>query len=60
MVGHALDNKTMIQIVRHLSTMLQPWNCPHGRPTLRHLCDLRRVDIHAIKNSQNSQGSQER
>lgn len=29
------------QIVRHMGTMDQPWNCPHGRPTMRHLSDLR-------------------
>jgi DNA mismatch repair protein PMS2 len=28
------------QVVRHMSTMDQPWNCPHGRPTMRHLLDL--------------------
>uniref|UniRef100_A0A8R1XPX1 DNA mismatch repair protein S5 domain-containing protein n=1 Tax=Onchocerca volvulus TaxID=6282 RepID=A0A8R1XPX1_ONCVO len=27
-------------IVRHLGTLDHPWNCPHGRPTLRHLCAL--------------------
>lgn len=21
----------------------QPWNCPHGRPTMRHLADLAQV-----------------
>lgn len=28
------------QVVRHMGTMEQPWNCPHGRPTMRHLSDL--------------------
>ena len=23
-----------------LAGLEQPWNCPHGRPTLRHLVDL--------------------
>lgn len=22
----------------------KPWNCPHGRPTMRHLCGLGRWD----------------
>lgn len=36
-IGHAL---TFLQIVRHMGTMEHPWNCPHGRPTMRHLVDL--------------------
>lgn len=29
----------------HMASMDQPWNCPHGRPTLRHLIntDLARL-----------------
>lgn len=56
MIGKALDKTRMtavrpltvacqtltrcVQIVRHMGTMDQPWNCPHGRPTMRHLSDL--------------------
>ncbi|KIJ62452.1 hypothetical protein HYDPIDRAFT_94326 [Hydnomerulius pinastri MD-312] len=40
MVGKALDKSHMTAIVRHMGTMDQPWNCPHGRPTMRHLSDL--------------------
>ncbi|KAJ9116412.1 hypothetical protein QFC22_004854 [Naganishia vaughanmartiniae] len=29
-----------LQIVRHMGTIDQPWNCPHGRPTMRHLMNL--------------------
>ena len=32
-----------VQILRHMSTIEQPWNCPHGRPTMRHLCDISEV-----------------
>ncbi|TIC68514.1 hypothetical protein E3Q01_00845, partial [Wallemia mellicola] len=40
MVGKSLKLKQMTKIVRNLSTLNQPWNCPHGRPTLRHLINL--------------------
>lgn len=28
------------QILEHLVGLNSPWNCPHGRPTMRHLVDL--------------------
>ena len=28
------------QIVEHMGTIDQPWHCPHGRPTMRHLSDI--------------------
>ena len=31
---------TAFQVINHMGTMDQPWNCPHGRPTMRHLIDL--------------------
>lgn len=31
------------QILQNMSTIEQPWNCPHGRPTMRHLCDISEV-----------------
>lgn len=40
MIGKALSHQQMEQIVRNLGTLEVPWNCPHGRPTLRHLCSL--------------------
>ncbi|KAH7886658.1 MutL C terminal dimerization domain-containing protein [Phlebopus sp. FC_14] len=40
MIGKALDKSRMTNIVQHMGTMDQPWNCPHGRPTMRHLSDL--------------------
>jgi len=30
----------LLQVLDHLATMDMPWNCPHGRPTMRHLIDL--------------------
>ncbi|OQS04853.1 mismatch repair endonuclease PMS2, partial [Thraustotheca clavata] len=40
MIGTALRKEEMQKIVTQLSTLDQPWNCPHGRPTMRHLVDL--------------------
>ena len=40
MVGKALTISQMRKIVRHMAELDKPWNCPHGRPTMRHLCDL--------------------
>ncbi|KAH9974897.1 hypothetical protein BGW80DRAFT_1169694, partial [Lactifluus volemus] len=40
MVGDSLNGKQMTAIIRHMGTIEQPWNCPHGRPTMRHLSDL--------------------
>jgi DNA mismatch repair protein PMS2 len=43
MIGMPLDPKQMEKIVSQLSSIDQPWNCPHGRPTLRHLLDLKEL-----------------
>ncbi|TLS28848.1 hypothetical protein PpBr36_01233 [Pyricularia pennisetigena] len=40
MVGRALSRPQMEKVVRHMGGMEKPWNCPHGRPTMRHLCGL--------------------
>ncbi|KAK3688424.1 hypothetical protein B0T22DRAFT_153162 [Podospora appendiculata] len=40
MIGKALSGRQMEKIVRHMGEMEKPWNCPHGRPTMRHLCGL--------------------
>ncbi|RNF00896.1 mismatch repair protein [Trypanosoma conorhini] len=37
MIGTALSEKTMRSVVSRLGELEQPWNCPHGRPTLRHV-----------------------
>lgn len=43
MVGAALDHAQMRRVVRHMGEIEQPWNCPHGRPTMRHLTSLGRA-----------------
>ena len=40
MIGKSLTRRMMRQVVDHMGGMDQPWNCPHGRPTMRHLFDL--------------------
>lgn len=41
MVGKPLNKRTMVRVVQNLSTLDKPWNCPHGRPTMRHLMELK-------------------
>ncbi|KAI1116822.1 hypothetical protein F5Y14DRAFT_405345 [Nemania sp. NC0429] len=40
MIGKSLSLKQMEKLVRHMGELDKPWNCPHGRPTMRHLCAL--------------------
>ena len=40
MVGKTLQAGQMDRVVRHMGEMEKPWNCPHGRPTMRHLAGL--------------------
>ncbi|KAG0206464.1 hypothetical protein BGX28_002097 [Mortierella sp. GBA30] len=44
MIGHVLNHSQMKRIVRHMGEIDQPWNCPHGRPTMRHLLDLTELE----------------
>uniref|UniRef100_A0A0D3F722 DNA mismatch repair protein S5 domain-containing protein n=1 Tax=Oryza barthii TaxID=65489 RepID=A0A0D3F722_9ORYZ len=44
MIGDPLTKTEMKKILKNLTGLRSPWNCPHGRPTMRHLADL-----HAIK-----------
>jgi len=37
MIGKALRVTEMERILANLAGLSQPWNCPHGRPTMRHL-----------------------
>ncbi|KAF7559452.1 hypothetical protein G7046_g4695 [Stylonectria norvegica] len=44
MIGKALTQGKMETLVRHMGELDKPWNCPHGRPTMRHLCKLQPWD----------------
>lgn len=40
MIGKTLTTRQMQRVVRNMGTIDKPWNCPHGRPTMRHLMSL--------------------
>ncbi|KAK9302717.1 hypothetical protein QLX08_005429 [Tetragonisca angustula] len=40
MIGTALNNNDMHKLVIQMAQMENPWSCPHGRPTIRHLLSL--------------------
>ncbi|KAM4715461.1 mismatch repair endonuclease PMS2 isoform 2-T2 [Anableps anableps] len=40
MIGTALSVSEMKKLVIHMGEIEHPWNCPHGRPTMRHLTNL--------------------
>ena len=40
MIGAPLSRRRMKKILQNLSALERPWNCPHGRPTMRHGCRL--------------------
>lgn len=40
MIGRTLTPKQMGALVRKMGEIDNPWNCPHGRPTMRHVCGL--------------------
>ncbi|KAK2789981.1 hypothetical protein FQN52_005789 [Onygenales sp. PD_12] len=44
MVGKTLTIKQMENVVKHMGMIDKPWNCPHGRPTMRHLMSLGQWD----------------
>jgi hypothetical protein len=41
MIGKALDKKEMKRVLHNMVELDSPWNCPHGRPTMRHLFDMK-------------------
>jgi DNA mismatch repair ATPase MutL len=48
MIGTALRPAEMARIVGRMKDVHQPWNCPHGRPTLRHLADVEAVRVRKL------------
>lgn len=40
MIGKTLSRRQMADVLRHMGEIEKPWNCPHGRPTMRHLAGL--------------------
>uniref|UniRef100_A0A669QU98 PMS1 homolog 2, mismatch repair system component n=1 Tax=Phasianus colchicus TaxID=9054 RepID=A0A669QU98_PHACC len=40
MIGTALNAQEMKKLVTHMGEIEHPWNCPHGRPTMRHIASL--------------------
>ncbi|WVW82358.1 hypothetical protein I302_104365 [Kwoniella bestiolae CBS 10118] len=42
MIGKSLNKSQMVNLLRNMGTIDQPWNCPHGRPTMRHLIKIDR------------------
>ncbi|XP_069342686.1 mismatch repair endonuclease PMS2 isoform X14 [Eulemur rufifrons] len=40
MIGTALNTSEMKKLIAHMGEMDHPWNCPHGRPTMRHIANL--------------------
>ncbi|XWS31709.1 hypothetical protein CRYUN_Cryun23aG0099500 [Craigia yunnanensis] len=50
MIGDPLGRNEMQKILEHLADLKSPWNCPHGRPTMRHLVDLTALSKGADEN----------
>uniref|UniRef100_A0A7M4ECB8 Mismatch repair endonuclease PMS2 n=1 Tax=Crocodylus porosus TaxID=8502 RepID=A0A7M4ECB8_CROPO len=40
MIGTALNVNEMKKLITHMGEIEHPWNCPHGRPTMRHIASL--------------------
>jgi len=41
MIGKALRTHEMEKVLSNLGSLEEPFHCPHGRPTMRHLVDAR-------------------
>lgn len=44
MIGKTLSRRQMRNVLDHMGRLDKPWNCPHGRPTMRHLTSLDNLD----------------
>lgn len=45
MIGKVLDNAKMKRLLERMSELEQPWNCPHGRPTMRHVVNIKKCCV---------------
>ncbi|XP_065861318.1 DNA mismatch repair protein PMS1 [Euphorbia lathyris] len=52
MIGDPLGRNEMQKILEHLVDLKSPWNCPHGRPTMRHLVDMTSIYKDQLKMKQ--------
>ncbi|KFY37486.1 hypothetical protein V494_04739 [Pseudogymnoascus sp. VKM F-4513 (FW-928)] len=59
MIGRTLTTKQMAKLVGHMGEIDKPWNCPHGRPTMRHLCGLGGWDEEGWKEGQGADGEKD-
>ncbi|KFZ17603.1 hypothetical protein V502_04509 [Pseudogymnoascus sp. VKM F-4520 (FW-2644)] len=59
MIGRTLTTKQMAKLVGHMGEIDKPWNCPHGRPTMRHLCGLGGWDEEGWKEGQGVDGERD-
>lgn len=46
MIGRVLTRQMMERLVAKMGEIDKPWNCPHGRPTMRHVCGLSGIGGH--------------
>lgn len=60
MIGKTLTQQQMGKVVKHLGELDKPWNCPHGRPTMRHLCGLNAWDESCWKEGTGLEGADSR
>lgn len=44
MIGDPLNKSQMKKLLKHMGEIDHPWNCPHGRPTIRFLQNLDFID----------------
>jgi len=60
MIGKTLTKGQMGKVVKHMGEIDKPWNCPHGRPTMRHLCGLGAWDEVGWREGDGFEGDRER
>jgi DNA mismatch repair protein PMS2 len=59
MIGTALSKSEMKKLLHHMSTLDHPWNCPHGRPTMRHLVDLSMLNTSTAEGGKETEEGEE-